>query len=139
MFINLLVQIPQPNILVQGTQTIMYLNLGNKIIPININRFHNHLLHPFYQIRLIFFLHLHTQCGKMSLHHTFFQILKCIHHILYINSLHSSVTELGSITDRRPGPARQKRDLDESANLTDGARVRHRQTTGPGQEKTGFG
>jgi hypothetical protein len=54
--------------------------------------------------------------------------------ILYINSLRPSVTELGSVTDRRSGPAREKRDSDESANLTDGARVRHRQTTGPGPE-----
>jgi hypothetical protein len=72
MFINLLAKTPQPNILVQGIQTIMYLGLGNKIIPININQFNNHLIHPLYQIRLMFFLNLHTQCGKMSLHLTFF-------------------------------------------------------------------
>jgi hypothetical protein len=72
MFINLLAKTPQPNILVQGIQTIMYLGLGNKIIPININQFNNHLIHSLYQIRLMFFLHLHTQCGKMSLHLTFF-------------------------------------------------------------------
>jgi hypothetical protein len=39
-------------------------------------------------------------------------------YMLYINSLRLSVTELGSVTNRRPGPAWQKQDSDESANLT---------------------
>jgi hypothetical protein len=56
-------------------------------------------------------------------------------YILYINSVRPSVTELGSVTDSRPGPAQKKRDSDESANLTDGAGVLTDRRPGPARQK----